>query len=169
MDTIMGTFVRVNSAGRNTAQQTSPSPMSLSRNTAGGDGSATGAQLAESPERPDESTTQPILRIDDPRARLTQQQRLTAASVRKKPKRLKTGQLPLETIPCDAETCALLLTMAADARGLAQLLTEASRFDTWLVDGELRGAFEDETRPKDTARLMEPLLARLGYGTTVYA
>ncbi|KAH6636743.1 hypothetical protein F5144DRAFT_546815 [Chaetomium tenue] len=163
-DTMMGTFARVNSAGGATVQHISP--MSLSRNTVGGDESATEAQLAG---KPDESTTQPLLRIDDPRARLIQQQRLATASVRKKPKRLKTGQLPLETIPCDSETCALLLAMAVDASSLAQLLTEASRFDTWLVDGELRGAFEDGTEPKDTARLIEPLLARLAYGTTVNA
>lgn len=166
MDTIMGTFLRVDSAGGDTAQQTPPPPISSSRNASGGDESTTEAQLVG---RPDESTTQPLLRIDDPRARFIQQQRLTTANVRKNPKRLKTGQLPLETIPCDSETCALLLTMAADACSLAQLLTEASRFDTWLVDGELRGAFEDGTGPKDTARLVEPLLARLGYGTTAYA
>ncbi|KAH6854382.1 hypothetical protein B0I37DRAFT_28848 [Chaetomium sp. MPI-CAGE-AT-0009] len=166
MDLIAETPVRAGSAGGNTTRQTSPPRRSLSRNSIGAGESATEADL---PGRPDKNATQPRLRIDDPRARLIEQQRLITTSVQKKPKRLATARLPLETIPRDSETCALLLTVAADARSLAQLLTEASQFDTWLVDGELRGAFEDGAGPCDTARLMEPLLARLGYGTNAYA
>jgi hypothetical protein len=121
------------------------------------------------PGRSDEGTAQPTVQADDPRTRLIKQQRLMTTSAQKKPKRLRTEQLPLETIPRDSETCALLLTVTADTGGLAQLLTGASRFDTWLVDGELRGAFKDGIGAHDTARLVEPLLARIGQGAGVAA
>jgi hypothetical protein len=34
---------------------------------------------------------------------------------------------------------------------VARFYTKVSRFDTWLVDGKLRGVFEDLTSPEDTA------------------
>ncbi|KAK3299111.1 uncharacterized protein B0H64DRAFT_318308 [Chaetomium fimeti] len=166
MDFITETPVRTSSADGSVPRQPSPSHRSLLRNIPGVGESAREVYL---PRRPDKNTTQPPLQLDDPRVRLIEQQRLMTTSARKKPKRLTTGRLPLETIPRDSETCALSLTVAADARSLAQLLTEASQFDTWLVDGELRGAFDDGPGPKDTARLMEPLLAQLGYGTAASA
>jgi hypothetical protein len=56
--------------------------------------------------------------------------------------RMKTEQLPLETIPHDSQTCILLITVTADVGRVAQLLTKVSRFDPWLVDGRLRGGFD---------------------------
>ncbi|KAK4040511.1 hypothetical protein C8A01DRAFT_15608 [Parachaetomium inaequale] len=152
---------------RRAARQASPPRRPLPHHRARDAGeNATGAYL---PGRSDEGTAQPTVLMDDPRARLIKQQRLMKSNVQKKPKRLKTEQLPLETIPRDSETCALLLTVTADTGGLAQLLTGASRFDTWLVDGELRGAFKDGIGAHDTARLVEPLLARIGQGAGVSA
>jgi hypothetical protein len=90
------------------------------------------------------------------------QQRLMAQHhAHKKPRRLKTEQLPLETIPRDSQTCTLLLTVAVDVRALAKLISDASHFDAWLVDGKLRGASKNGTGPEDTAALVEPLLARI--------
>ncbi|KAK4155369.1 hypothetical protein C8A00DRAFT_13604 [Chaetomidium leptoderma] len=122
---------------------------------------------ARSVDGSDVDTAQPDLLTDDPRARLIKQQRLMAQKTKKKPRRLKTEQLPLETTPLNSETCTLLLTMTADACGLAHQLSDASRFDTWLVDGKLRGAFKNGASPEDTAMLVKPLLARIGDGATV--
>jgi len=113
-------------------------------------------------EGSDEGAAQPTLPADDPRAHLIKQQRLMTKSLQRRPRRLKTEQLPLETIPRDSQTCALLLTMSAD--GLPQLFSNTSRFDTWLVDGKLKGAFEKGTGLEDTAVLVEPLLARMDVG-----
>ncbi|KAK4105972.1 hypothetical protein N658DRAFT_519617 [Parathielavia hyrcaniae] len=113
-----------------------------------------------------EENSQPGLPTDDPRERLTKLQRLAAQHSNKKPKRLKTEQLPLETIPRGFQTCALLLTMAADVQALARLVSDASQSDVWLVDGKLKGAFKNGTSPEDTAALVEPLLARFRPGST---
>jgi hypothetical protein len=120
----------------------------------------------DSPEtRAQEENAEPDLPADDPRERLMEQQRLMAQQhAHKRPKRLKTEQLPLETIPRDSQTCPLLLIVAADVCALAKLISDASHFDAWLVDGKLRGAFKNGTDPEDTAALVEPLLARLSSG-----
>lgn len=93
-------------------------------------------------------------------------QRSVAHNPQRKAKRLKTEQLPLETIPCYFQTCALLLTLTADPCRLAHLLTSASEFDAYLVDGKLRGAFKGGAGPEETAMLVKPLLARIGDGPT---
>ncbi|KAK4239450.1 hypothetical protein C8A03DRAFT_14151 [Achaetomium macrosporum] len=111
----------------------------------------------------DEETHWPNHVIDDARVQLIKQQRPGAENLQKKPRRMKTEQLPLETIPRDSQTCTLLITVTANMGRLAQLLTIASRCDTWLVDGKLRDAFEDGISPEDTAKLVEPLLARISH------
>jgi hypothetical protein len=120
-------------------------------------------------EGSDQEPVEPSMLTGDPRAQLIKQQCLVTQNPKKRPKRLKTEQLPLETIPRGSQTCTLLLTMKADGCGLAQLLSGASQFDTWLADGELRGAFKDGTDPESLAILVEPLLARAGQATTVMA
>ncbi|KAL2263842.1 hypothetical protein VTK26DRAFT_4751 [Humicola hyalothermophila] len=106
-----------------------------------------------------------LLATEDPRMRLIRQQRFIRQQ--KKPRRLKTEHLPLETIPSNFQTSALLLTMPADAYHLAQLLTGLSRFDTYLVDGNLRGAFTGGGSPEHYAALIEPLLRRVDHEPTV--
>jgi hypothetical protein len=132
-------------------------------------GDARNSTGARAWEGSDQEPVEPSMLTGDPRVRLIKQQCLMTQNPQKKPKRLKTEQLPLETIPRDSQTCTLLLTMKADGCGLAQLLSGASQFDTWLADGELRGAFEDGTDPESLATLVEPLLARAGHATTVMA
>jgi hypothetical protein len=104
------------------------------------------------------------LLTDDPRAQLIQQQRLITQNSQRRPKRLKTEQLPLETTPRDFQTCALLLIIATDRYRFSHLFSNASRVDTWLVDGKLKGAFEEGTCAEDAALLVEPLLTRIGRG-----
>jgi len=82
----------------------------------------------------------------------------------RKPRRLKTEQLPLETIPRGLQTCTLLLTVTATRGDLAQLFPSASQFDTWLLNGKLRDAIQGETGPDDTAILVNSLLSRIDYG-----
>ncbi len=130
----------------------------FSRVAAGGGQPSTEAH----PQRgPDEDTAQSSLLTDDPRSRLIEQQRLSTHNSQNKPKRLKTEQLPLETIPRDSQTCTLLLTMAASGYDLPRLYLNASRFDTWLVDGRVKGAFMEGTGPEDVAVLVETLLSRV--------
>ncbi|KAK3310310.1 uncharacterized protein B0T15DRAFT_425660 [Chaetomium strumarium] len=117
--------------------------------------------------RPDEETQWPGSAIDDARAQLIKQQRLGTQNPQRKSRRTKTEQLPLETIPHELQTCTLLITVRANVDRVAQLLTKVSRFDTWFVDGKLRGAFEDLTSPEEKAKLVEPLLAHISHGRAV--
>ena len=116
-------------------------------------------------EGSDQEPAEPSMLTGDPRARLIKQQCIMTRNPQKKLKRLKTEQLPLETIPRDFQTCTLLLTMKADGCGLAQLISGASQFDTWLADGKLRGAFNDGTDPETFTTLVEPLLSRAGHAS----
>lgn len=116
---------------------------------------------ARQPEGLIDGAAQLGLSTDDPRARLIKQQHLMMQNLQKH-RRLKTEQLPLETIPRDSQTCTLLLTMTAGR--LSQLLPHASELDSWLVDGRLKSAFETGTGREDPAMLVEPLLARMDMG-----
>ncbi|KAK3906226.1 hypothetical protein C8A05DRAFT_12026 [Staphylotrichum tortipilum] len=117
-------------------------------------------------EPPAEGTALATLSTDDPRAHLIKQRQYMMDHPQRKPKRLKTEQLPLETIPREFQTRTLLLTVTATGGGLAQLLPSASQFDAWLIDGKLRDTIQDETRPDDTAILVNSLLSRIGHGVT---
>lgn len=156
-------FMMVNEAAVNLGVQEAtlralPRRQIFSRVAAGGGQPSTEAH----PQRgPDEDTAQSSLLTDDPRSRLIEQQRLSTHNSQNKPKRLKTEQLPLETIPRDSQTCTLLLTMAASGYDLPRLYLNASRFDTWLVDGRVKGAFMEGTGPEDVAVLVETLLSRV--------
>jgi hypothetical protein len=134
-----------------------------------GTGDAKSSTGARAWEGSDQEPVEPSMLASDPRVQLIKQQCLMTQNPQKKLKRLKTEQLPLETIPQYSQTCTLLLTMKADGCGLAQLLSGASQFDTWLAGGELRGAFKDGADPESLATLVEPLLARAGQATTVMA
>ncbi len=116
----------------------------------------------------DDGTAQTLL-ADDPRTRLIKQQRLIAQNSQKKPRRLKTEQLPLETIPRNFQTCALLLTLATGGFPLSQWFSNASQFDSWLVDGKLDGAFKEGIGAEERALLVEPLLTRIGGGRSLAA
>ena len=105
------------------------------------------------------------LPAEDPRVRLMRQQR--SITQQKKPKRLKTEHLPLEVIPSGFQTRALLLTLAADSSRLAQIVPGVSRFDTYLVDGELRGAFKGGSGPEISTSFVESFLAKMGHEATV--
>lgn len=94
----------------------------------------------------------------------TQLQHLGMHVIEKGNKRLEVDQLPLETIPQCQETCTLSLTVKVDARSLAQLAAVASQYDAWLVDGELRGAFQHGGISQDVTGLIDNLLARIGQG-----
>jgi hypothetical protein len=118
-------------------------------------------------ERSNEEIQWPDSVTGDARVQLIKQQRLGTLNPQKKPRRIKTEQLPLETIPHDSETCTLLMTITADVGRVAQLLTKVYRFDPWLLDGRLRGGFEDLTSPEDMAKLVEPLLAQIRQGRAV--
>ncbi|KAL2137061.1 hypothetical protein VTI74DRAFT_9667 [Chaetomium olivicolor] len=108
-------------------------------------------------------TRPPTLPIDNPRVQFIKGQQLMTQNPQKKPKSLRTEQLPLEAIPCDSQTHNLLLKLPADASKLAQLFGGAVQFDTWLLDGRLKGAFKGGISAEDAARLVEPLLARVGH------
>ncbi len=125
-----------------------------------------GENMTDAPEReePTEETAQSALQTDDPRAHLIKQRQLMMVHPQRKPKRIKTEQLPLETIPRSFQTRTLLLTVSATRGGLAQLFPAASQFDTWLVDGKLRDAIQDAAGPDDTASLVNSLLSRFGQG-----
>ncbi|KAK4128306.1 hypothetical protein N657DRAFT_629433 [Parathielavia appendiculata] len=109
------------------------------------------------------------LSTDDPREHLIKLQRLAAQNSNKKPKRLKTEQLPLETVPRGFQTCILTLTVPVDTHALVRLISDEKHFDAWLVDGKLRDAFKNGTSPEDTAALVRPLLVRFRPGTTATA
>ncbi|KAL2141579.1 hypothetical protein VTI28DRAFT_2181 [Corynascus sepedonium] len=115
----------------------------------------------------DDGAASQSLLTDITRMRVTERQPLMTNETSEKPKRLETEQLPLETISPDYETYTLLLTVTVDVPGLAQLFAEVSQFDSWLLHGELRGAFEDGSAYQATARLVEGLLARIGKGESV--
>ena len=163
VDFMMADDVAVSLDAQDTILQALPSHQPLSRVAAGGGETPTEARP---PRDPDEDTAQSSLLTDDPRTRLIKQQRLMAHNSQNRPKRLKTEQLPLETIPRDSRTCTLLLTVAASGCDLPRLFLNASRFDTWLVDGKVKGAFMEGTGPEDVAVLVETLLARIRHGAS---
>jgi len=101
--------------------------------------------------------------IDDPRVLVIRQQHLTRSNPQKQPKRLKTELLPLETITPELQTRNLMLSLKVVGRELSQVLPKASRFDAWLVDGKLRGAFEDGMDSVSAITVIGPLLKQLGY------
>lgn len=160
---MMADDVAVNLDAQDTILQALPCRQPFSRVAAGGGETSTEAR----PQRgSDEDTAQSSLLTDDPRTRLIKQQRLMTHNSQNRPKRLKTEQLPLETIPHDSRTCTLLLTVAASGCDLPRLFLNAARFDTWLVDGKLKGAFMEGTGPEDVAVLVETLLARICHGAS---
>lgn len=114
--------------------------------------------------RADDGILRPRTSVN-PKAHPVGQQRLVAPQPRKTARRPNTEQLPLETIPHSFLTCTLLLTATADTCQLARLLIDASEFDTWFVDGELKYAFEGGKEPGDTATLIERLLSHIGQPT----
>ncbi|KAK4245636.1 hypothetical protein C7999DRAFT_42856 [Corynascus novoguineensis] len=154
VDPECGTIVRQTSQLRQPLSQSAPGP---SRHT-------TKVHLLK--QCNDGAAPQSLL-TDVTRGRVTRLQRPMTNETPKKPKRFETEQLPLETIPPDYETYTLLLTVTVDVRSLAQLFAEASQFDSWLLHGELRGAFEDGSASQATASLVESLLARIGKGGSV--
>ncbi|GAB1311202.1 PMS1 protein 1 [Madurella fahalii] len=111
-------------------------------------------------DRQNEMGSRHNLSTQDPREQLARQQCFMAENPQKKPRRLKTEQLPLETIPRDFQTFTLLLTIMVDFSELTQRLSGAARYDTYLVDGELRDGFGDGISPEDAARLAKSLLER---------
>jgi hypothetical protein len=115
-------------------------------------------------EEPGEEPARPTIPTDDPRAHLIKERQHMMEHPQRKPRRLKTEQLPLETIPRGLQTCTLLLTVTATRGDLAQLFPSASQFDTWLLNGKLRDAIQGETGPDDTAILVNSLLSRIDYG-----
>ena len=163
VDLMMADDFAVNLNAQETNPQALPSRQLLSCVAAGGGETSTETGLQRGL---DEDTAQSSLLTDDPRTRLIKQQRLMTQNSQNKPRRLKTEQLPLETIPRGSQTCTLLLTVVASGCNLTKLFLNASRFDTWLVDGEVKSAFKEGTGPEDVALLVETLLARIYHGET---
>ncbi|KAL2020174.1 hypothetical protein VTK56DRAFT_8698 [Thermocarpiscus australiensis] len=113
-----------------------------------------------------QEATQQNLPIEAPRVHLIRRNRSVTHNPLKKPKRLRTDQLPLETIPRGSETHTLVLAVTLNCCRVARLLNGASRFDSYLVDGELSAAFRDGTISVDTVLVVKSFLARIGYGST---
>jgi hypothetical protein len=162
-ENMMARHVDLNTRRERTLFQTPPPPRPVPHNAL----DAAEARTETSQERRrNEDPPQPNLLAEDPRVKLIRQQRSMTQNPQKKPRRLKTEQLPLETIPSDFQTRTLLLTMTVDACRMAQLYIGASQFDTYVVDGKLRDVFMGGAGSESNTVLVQSLLARVGYGST---
>jgi hypothetical protein len=107
-----------------------------------------------------ETTSQLNPLAQDARIQLIKHQCLMASNPQKRLKRLKTEQLPLETIPRDFITVTLQLTITTNSCELTQLSIRATRYDAYPITGKLGGGFEDGIGPEEAAELVRPLLER---------
>ena len=162
-ENMMARHVDLNTRRERTLSQTPPPPRPRPHNAL----DAAEARTETSQEhRRNEDPPQPNLLAEDPRVKLIRQQRSMMQNPQKKPRRLKTEKLPLETIPSGFQTRTLLLTMTVDACQMAQLYIGASQFDTYVVDGKLRDVFMGGAGSESNTVLVQSLLARVGYGST---
>lgn len=87
----------------------------------------------------------------------------------RRPKRVKTELLPLETIPPGSQTCVLVLTLETGNHNLTRMLSELLRFDLWVADGRLKVGLGEDIDPENAAMLVQPLLAQVGSEEVVMA
>jgi len=109
------------------------------------------------------STPGPPPTKGDSRAYLMRRQRSIARNPQKSLKRLKTELLPLETTSSEFETRNLALIVSSEPHNLVRHLVAASRFDSYMIKGELGDGLSELASSKEAICVQDRVNAFLSW------